>query len=204
MGYYLRVLAERDVETPVQELRQALLRENLNSQIVAKDGEGVNWSELSLRHADNTEIAFIERNPVLPGELGAEEVAEFLQELQAARPRSAADWLTRELRSVRAIYAFQVLEGADTNGGWDSIHVLLSEIRGRCHGFTQADGEGFSNHDGSQITWQFADSVNGEWQMAVLDSGGNWKTFRMDLGNPEHRAAFLNGKIPPGVQPIQS
>ena len=33
--------------------------------------------------------------------------------------------------------------------------------------------------------------------MAVLDEGGAWVTFEMDLGNQEHRAHFLDGRKPP-------
>jgi hypothetical protein len=57
MGYYVRVFADRNIEISVEDLRQLLLKENLNSQISVEGGDDVNWSELSLRQLDNTEIA---------------------------------------------------------------------------------------------------------------------------------------------------
>lgn len=202
MGYYIRILAEDDIEIPVQDLRVVLKNQGSDKLLKVEQGSEAHWSELSLRHRDEIEIALIERNPTLPGELGAEEIEKFLGELTEARPRSAAEWRRKELPKVKVIYAFQILGGADSNRGWDAIHVLFAELRTKCNGFSQADGEGFSNQDGSQIVWQFSDHVQGDCQMAVLDSQGSWKTFRMDLGNAEQRAAFLEGKVPVGVQPL--
>jgi hypothetical protein len=67
-------------------------------------------------------------------------------------------------------------------------------------GILQADGEGFSNEDGYLILWQFADTVDGDWNMAVLDKDGSWIRFQMNLGDPEQRAAFLKGRVPEGAK----
>jgi hypothetical protein len=40
--------------------------------------------------------------------------------------------------------------------------------------------------------------VQGSWWMAVLEQG-QWRHFEMDLGDRQHRAAFLQGQIPAGV-----
>ena len=61
--------------------------------------------------------------------------------------------------------------------------------------FSQADGEGFTNEEGYHIVWQFSDSVSGPWKMGVLQDGV-WHHFTMDLGDPDHRAAFLEGSVP--------
>jgi len=55
--------------------------------------------------------------------------------------------------------------------------------------------EGFTNEDGYQIVWQFSDSVSGPWNMGVLQDG-IWHHFEMDLGDPDHRVAFLKGRVP--------
>ena len=52
--------------------------------------------------------ATIERNPVGPNTLGAEEVAEFIDSLEAGGPPSAVRWLSEYLESVRAIYAIRI------------------------------------------------------------------------------------------------
>lgn len=63
----------------------------------------------------------------------------------------------------------------------------------------QADFEGFSNENGHHILWQFGEDVEGEWHIAVLDHKGKWVAFTVDLGDPEHKQAFLDGRVPVGV-----
>ena len=66
-------------------------------------------------------------------------------------------------------------------------------------GIIQADYEGFTEETGHQILWQFSNSVQGPWWMAVLRDG-EWVRFQMELGNRKHRAAFLKGEVPDGVR----
>jgi hypothetical protein len=145
---------------------------------------------------DGPEIAVIERNLVRPGELGEEEIAEFLEEVSDLRPETAARWLEAYLPLVEAIYAFQLLSGADVGEGWKAVHAIQSELWRRLGGILQADVEGFSNTDGHHIVWQFSDDVSGPWKMAVLDGNGAWVPFEMELGNRKHRKAFMAGKVP--------
>lgn len=198
MGYYIRVLGRRDVPLSGVTLRACL---PVDSAIeLNEEGSGqAGWSQLILRHRDGTEIAVIERNPVIPGELGAEEIGEFVDEVQDAQPASASKWLAEYLPSVAVIYAFQLLGGTDIKGGWNAVHALQSYIWKQVGGILQADSEGFSNEQGQHILWQFNEDVDGEWDMAVLDRDGKWVAFTMDLGNLDHRRAFLDGRVPPGV-----
>jgi hypothetical protein len=76
------------------------------------------------------------------------------------------------------------------------VSSVKTAIWKKIGGILQADNEGFSNEDGYHILWQFDDDVAGEWNMAVKTFLGNWTTFSMDLGNPEHRKAFKSGKVP--------
>ena len=201
MGYYIRVLAEHAGEIPVTDLRSRLPKDKMRAVITVEEGTEDRWSKLALRHRDSEdEIAVIERNVVLPGELGDEEIKEFIAEVQVGRPKSAADWLQNYLPKVNVIYAFQILNGSDVNDGWKQIHAVFNYLRQRCSGISQADGEGFSNKDGSHILWQFSDTAKGLCEMAVLDRTGKWQRFQMDLGDPHQRAAFLEGYVPPGVQ----
>ena len=66
----------------------------------------------------------------------------------------------------------------------------------------QADLEGFTNEEGYHILWQFSDSVSGPWNMGVLQDD-TWYHFRMDLGDPAHRAAFLDGEMPADLSVIR-
>ena len=198
MGYYIRVLGKRDVPLSIDTLR-ACLPTNPAVEINEESSDRSGWSQLILRHSDGTEIAIVERNPVFPGELGAEEIDEFIDEVQDAQPASASRWLVDYLPSVAVIYAFQLLGGTDVKDGWNAVHALRSCIWKQVGGISQADLEGFSNEQGHHILWQFSETVDGEWDMAVLDGDGNWVAFTMDLGNLEHRRAFLDGTVPAGV-----
>jgi hypothetical protein len=199
MGYYIRVLATDDTPLSEQELRECL-PVTPDSELIVEGKDESGWLQLVLRHADGPEIAAIERNLVIPGELGESEITEFVEEVKVGRPQSAGRWLERYLPRVKAIYAFQLLSGTDVQDGWAAVRGIQTCIwRGR-GGILQADGEGFSNEDGDLILWQFADTVDGDWNMAVLDKDGNWIRFQMNLGDPEQRAAFLKGRVPEGAK----
>jgi len=198
MGYYIRVLGTKDVPLSIAALR-ACLPVNLKVDLSEEKSDQEAWLQLILRHSDGPDIALVERNPVIPGELGADEIGEFVDEVQGALPASAAKWLTRYLPSVTVIYAFQLLSGTDVKDGWSAVHVLKSYIWKQVGGILQADMEGFSNDQGHHILWQFSEGVEGEWDVAVLDPDEKWVAFTMDLGDLEHRRAFLDGRVPPGV-----
>ena len=200
MGYYLRVLTKNDARVPATRMRERLAREKIDAFLEVTDGSDEAWEELLLRHPDGKEIAQIWRNPVAEGELGGEEVTEFLEDIAEQKPETAAEWLLDLLPKVRVVYAFQVLFlGADRGQGWEAIRAVEGEIWGALGGIFQSDGEGFSNEEGYHILWQFAPGVKGSWRMAVLDKAGRWVPFEMDLGNPEHKAAFLDGRVPEKV-----
>jgi hypothetical protein len=92
MGYYIRVLGRRDVSLSIVTLR-ACLPENSAVELNEENSDQAGWSQLILRHSDGVDIAVVERNPVIPGELGAEEIGEFVDEVQDAQPASASKWL---------------------------------------------------------------------------------------------------------------
>ena len=200
MGYYLRVLAESDAEIPPSQLQRRLQEDGIQALLEAEASEGAHWTWLLLKHPDGTPIADIERNDVNPGSLGSRELEGFSEEVEDRRPANATGWLRSFFKSVKTIYAFQVLGGADTGRGWEAIWAVQGELWGTLGGILQSDAEGFTNEDGYHILWQFADNVRGPWKMAVLGNDGQWTAFEMDLGNRDHRAAFLKGQVPTGAK----
>ncbi len=198
MGYYIRVLSPLEDLPPFGMFVEALEEIAPSVKLTIEGGDSEDWQQLLLAQSDDTPMAFIERNPVRPGELGAIELAEFLDSTADAEPASAARWLQAYLPGVRCIYSFQVLNGTKTMEDWSALHAVRAVVQESIGGIMQADGEGFSNEDGCHILWQFRDDVKGPWWMAVLKEG-EWVTFEMELGNREHRAAFLRGELPPGV-----
>jgi hypothetical protein len=87
------------------------------------------------------------------------------------------------------------LQGNEFEGGSSALHALRSRLWERGDAILQADSEGFTNEEGYHIVWQFSDSVSGPWNMGVLQDGV-WRHFTMDLGDPDHRAAFFEGSVP--------
>ncbi|HUV69014.1 MAG TPA: hypothetical protein VMW15_05080 [Terracidiphilus sp.] len=133
--------------------------------------------------------------------MGQDEIADFMEDLQDCKPNSAVQWLEDYLTSIRTVYAFQHLQGSEMVEGGNALHALRSFLSERGDAILQADNEGFTNEEGYHIVWQFSDSVSGPWNMGVLQDGV-WQHFTMDLGDPDHRAAFLKGTVPPDLTSV--
>jgi hypothetical protein len=199
MPYYVRVLSTSADSVSLSALQSAIEKDNLFATLSAEEDADEDWTQLILRHTDGREIALIERNLVEEGSLGAEELAEFADEVAECEPANAARWLLDYFPRVRCIYAFQVLNGSDYKNGWEILGAVKNHIWSAAPSILQADNEGFSNEDGYHILWQFSDSVNGNWWMAVMKEG-QWNSFQMDLGNRKQRESFCQGQIPKGAK----
>ena len=199
MGYYTRVLTTEEKCAPLSDLQQALRKAGFEALLDIDDGDSANWLQLTLNHPDGTAIAMIERNPVGPDSIGAEEIEEFEAELEDARPKSSADWLRTFFPRVRCIYAFQHLSGTRAKNGFDILSAVQNSIWARSTAIIQADGEGFTNENAYHILWQFSDRVTGTWWMGLLRDS-RWVHFQMDLGDQSHREAFWRGEIPKGAK----
>jgi len=199
MGYYTRVLTTTDDCISASVLTTALTKSSGSSVIQSDVAADADWEQLTLTHRDGREIAVIERSIVEEGSLGEAEIQEFEDELDETSPESGAAWLRTFFPRVRCVYSFQHLSGSHSDEGFATLRVVRDAIWALAPAIIQADGEGFTNEDGYQITWDFADSVTGDWWMGLLIDG-TWTHFQMDLGNPIHRRAFISGYIPDGVK----
>lgn len=195
MGYFTRVLSRDEEFPPLDELAQFIQAEQPQFKLTLESGTAEEWESLLLSGIDEVEVAVIERNPVFDGSVGQDEIADFVEEIQDCKPNSGVQWLEDYLSSVRTVYAFQHLQGSETVDGSNALHALRSKLWERGDAILQADNEGFTNEEGYHIVWQFSDSVSGAWNMGVLQDGV-WRHFSMDLGDPDHRAAFLRGSVP--------
>ncbi len=198
MGYYVRILTPSTRVAPISVLRGRLREAGLAARVVCTGGPGTAWTELMLLGADAQPSAQITRDRVLPDSLGAEEIAELLDELDGARPARAAAWLREYLHRVKVVYCLQVFSSPEDEAGWSAMDAVRTAIWQVVGGISQADAEGFSNEDGDHIVWQFPDQVSGLCRAAVLREE-TWVSFEMDLGNADHRAAFLRGEVPDRV-----
>jgi hypothetical protein len=203
MGYYTRVLSKLEEFPALDELAQFIRAEHPGFKLTIEDGAEEEWESLLLSSNDDVEVAVIERNPVAVGSVGQDEIAEFIEDTRDCKPESGVQWLADYLAEVKTVYAFQHLQGSDIEDGGNALHALRSAIWERGDAIIQADGEGFTNEDGYHIVWQFSDSVSGPWNMAVLQEE-TWHHFRMDLGDPDHRAAFLRGEVPDDLVTVRT
>ncbi len=201
MGYSTRVLSKDEEFPSFDELAQFVRAEHPQFKLTLEEGTEDEWESLLLSGNDDVEVAVIERNPVFDDSLGQDEIAEFIEEMRDCKPKSGVEWLRDFLKYVKTIYAFQHLQGADTEEGSNALHALRARIWQRGDSIIQADGEGFTNEEGYHIVWQFSDSVSGPWNMGVLQDGV-WRHFSMDLGDPDHRAAFLKGSVPDDLSSV--
>jgi hypothetical protein len=203
MSYYTRVLSKQDEFPSFEELAEFVRAGHPYYKLTVESGDENDWESLLLSSNDEVEVAVLERNPVEIGSVGQDEIAEFLEELQDCKPESGVEWLTEYLAEVKTVYAFQHLQGAETEEGGNVLHALRSHLWERGDAIIQADSEGFTNEEGFHIVWQFSDSVSGPWNMGVWKDD-LWHHFKMDLGDPEHRAAFLAGEVPEDLTAVRN
>ena len=203
MAYYTRVLS-KDSEFPsLDELSQRLRADHPDYRLTVEEGSEEDWESLLLSATDGVEVAILERHPVFDGSVGQDEISDFLEDLYDAKPEANVEWLTEYLEEIKTIYSFQHLQGTETVDGSNALHALRTALWERGEAIQQADHEGFTNEEGYHIVWQFSDSVSGPWNMAVLQDD-TWLHYTMDLGDPDHRAAFLSGEAPSDVAAAKS
>lgn len=202
MGYYIRVLGTSDPDIHIDELIAALANDGLSANLYIDESERAdNWTIIVVSNPDGEEIMQIERNSVIDGELGKEEIEEFKDDILDYKPLSAARWLEKYLDNVKVIYAFQLLDGSMEDVNYLIVDSIRTVIWNKTGGILQADHEGFSNEEGSHILWQFSDEVAGEWEMAVIAPSGHWSKFAMDLGDKTQREEFWAGDVPQNAKP---
>jgi len=198
MGRTIRILTPAETIVPLSALREALAGGGFLADLVVEAGRDDAWAALALSHHDGPEIAAIRRTVVSSESPGRAEIERLRESIASCDPPSGRRWVAEYLASVRVIYAFQVLIGAEFENGW----ALLQSVRDRIWtvgGVMQVDGEGYTNEEGYHILWQFPEGVSGPWWMG-LRRDGQWVHFRMDLGDETGREAFCRGEIPPDVE----
>src|SRR5438270_8679165 len=130
MGDYLRLLTVDDRDVPLADLQRAAS----SGSVWSVDHPGMLGNYLAIGPAlgDNQNVwATVERNPVGPDTLGAEEVAEFIDSLESGGPPSAVRWLSDFLEGVRAIYAIRIYPESMSNypDAIDAIYAIRTALR---------------------------------------------------------------------------
>lgn len=203
MAYCTRVLTKLETVPELDELEDLLLGEHPGCRLEVEDtDDDGDWTSLLLTTLDGIEVAVLERNPVDDGSAGQDEIADLLEDMRDAKPETARQWLEEFLDQVQTVFCFQHLQGSEFVEGAAALHALRHKLFERGESILQADHEGFTNEEGYHILWQFADSVSGAWNMAVLEDD-TWRTFSMDLGDPQHREAFFQGHVPADLEGLR-
>ena len=202
MGDYLRLLTVSDREIPLVNLQRAAS----SGAVWSVDHPGVLGNYLAIGpeiHVLQNVWATIERNPVGPNTLGAEEVAEFIDRLESGGPPAASRWLSDYLESVRAIYAIRIYPEAMEGhpNAIDSIYAIRSALRQAVGGIGQWDGLGFTNEEDLLIWADPSENPQGSTTAALLDeTTGEWIPFEIDLSDKAQLNEFLSGEIPRAVR----
>ena len=203
MPYYIRVMGSEDPDIHIDELIDTLRQDGLTAKFELDPSEQPSkWTMFDIFNSSGEALAQIERNPIIEGELGQDELNEFREIIQDYKPTSAVQWLTNYFDTVKVIYAFQLLNAAFDNNNFEIIGSIKTKIWNKTKGILQADNEGFSNEDGFHILWQFSDNVTGDWSCAVNNSSGKWNIFIMNLGDPTQREEFQNGDVPKNAKSL--
>ncbi|HMY02260.1 MAG TPA: hypothetical protein PKA48_02860, partial [Candidatus Obscuribacter sp.] len=70
-------------------------------------------------------------------------------------------------------------------------------VRKEIPGIVYCQGEGFTNEEGAQITYEFTTALSGDVRAAVLSEDGvTWQDFDLDLSSAEDRSSFEQGRLP--------
>ena len=203
MGYYIRVLGTSDPNIHIEELISGLTGDGLTAIFDSDHNESdSDWTILGVSNSNGDELMQIERNPVIEGEIGKDEIEEFKETIKEYKPASAVTWLEKYFDKVKVIYAFQLLNASTEDENFQIVTSIKSTIWSKVGGILQADNEGFTNEDGYHILWQFSDDATGDWNMAVKNFFGNWTNFTMDLGDQQQREEFWAGNVPKKVKKI--
>lgn len=198
MGDYLRLLTVTDRPIALADIQRAAAAGVASVWSVDHPGTLGNYLAIGPNPNDTTVLwATVERNPVGPNTLGAEEVAEFIDSLESGGPPSANRWLADYLESTRAIYAIRIYPDTmgDNPDALQAVYAVRSALREAVGGIGQWDGLGFTNADDHLIWCHASSPPHGRTIAAVLDeSTGTWVSFEIDLDDPDALAGFLRGE----------
>lgn len=197
MGDYLRLLTANDRDVPLATLQRAVPF----GAVWSVDHPGMLGNYLAIgpesQHLHNV-WATIERNPVAPNTLGAEEVAEFIDSLEAGGPPSAIRWLSDYLETIRAIYAIRLYPDAIIAhpDALDAVYAVRTALHDSVGGIGQWDGHGFTNEDDRLIWCDPRMRLRGTTRAAILnESTGEWVPFELKLDDPDELSHFLKGDV---------
>jgi hypothetical protein len=201
MAYWMLVVS-RDGNCPSLDTIEVPLFSDFDADYDVRQGTELDWREIELSFATDQradDFATIYRH------VDPKSIAKYLEgwreSLAHAEPRRAASWLRQWLSGARTVYSFTP-HHRNMDKAMAALRVVIQSIRLATGGIAYAEGEGWSNDDGYLVTWEFdrEQGLAGNWRCAVLDAEERWVGFQIELGNPHHRKAFREGRVPDGLR----
>jgi hypothetical protein len=196
---YLRIITLNDREIPLIDLQRAANYGAVWS-VDLPSSHGNYLAVGPVVNANDSVWATIERNPVGPGTLGAEELAEFLDSLENGGPPSSSRWLADYFESARAIYAIRIYPDAmkDDQKAFETVFNVRTMVHRIVGGIGRWGDLGYTNENDRLIWSPREHLVYGLTSAAMLDEfTGRWTDIEVDLENPHELNAFIEGQILP-------
>jgi len=82
VAYFTRILSKDEEFPSFEELAQLIRADHPDFKLSIEEGTEEEWDSLLLSSNDEVEVALIERNPVMDGSIGQDEVADFIEDIQ--------------------------------------------------------------------------------------------------------------------------
>ena len=117
-------MSKQDESPSFDELAQFIRAEHPEFKLAVEEGTEEEWEALLLAGVDEVEVALLERNPVFDGSMGQDDISDFLEDRHDCKPETGVEWLEEYLAEVRTIYAFQHLQGSDTEDGGNALQCV--------------------------------------------------------------------------------
>ena len=145
MPLYFRILGLKNPNISLEkDLIPCLESNDFKLHIDILEGKDTDcWSELKISDLDGITLLLLERNPVVRGELGKEELEEMKRDIQDFKPKSAVRWLNRYLEKIVVIYALELQEAIFQEKYYPILDILKNKIHELIGGIFQADDEDF-------------------------------------------------------------
>lgn len=126
---------------------------------------------------------------------------ELCNQLEDVAPRCNARWVQEFLREVKTIYHFTPHHAERREEAMRALrNVMWSLQQHAIPAIAYAEGEGYYDHEGSLLTWEFdRDAHQGSYAVALHAETG-WLRFSIDLAAEDQREAFKAGAAPTALR----
>lgn len=159
MAYWMLVVSNSEV-CPSRHAFEVPLYSDFEADYDIRRGTETDWREVELCFSPDAaspeedpdpdnDFATVFREPD-PAAVSAE-LAELILELEGVEPASGARWVANYLRGARTIYRFSAHHD-DHDQAMAALTAVMACIQRETRGISYAEGEGWSNQDGCQVT----------------------------------------------------